>query len=254
MRKHVDKQRGDTLIEVLIAVAVLSLATVMTMTVVNNSHREVIGEINRETVRSEVNSQSELIQYFYDSASRLSASAGTTWKDGEEPYEVKVWEAIKTRAIDGPSASSSDKSKQADTCGNGQKAFYLARGIPKNGATERILVDYPDNDSSHASTDQFLSDDSDPKAEYYILTTHGSESLRGSSRWSAKPGNGIWINAIHNYTTEDGKQVANDVNDYYDFYIKACWLSANSSEDQFSVLTRINNSSVVISRVGGGGA
>lgn len=235
MRKHVAHERGDTLIEVLIAVAILSLATVMTMSVVNNSHREILAEINRETVRSEISSQAELIQYFHDMSDKLNAGSNGVWTSGSWPEEVELWNAIRSQALDNPDQVALNDA--ADTCGRGHAAFYLALGTAKDNAIGRVLTE-----------DKFQNDAAHTDARYYVVVKLGGlESLRSSGRWSAKPGNGMWINAVHRYTTNaDGNQVPDDPNDYYDFYIKACWLSTNSSEDRYSLLIRVNQNSTAV--------
>ena len=239
-----NSQSGDTLIEVLIAVAILSLATVMTMSVVNNSHREILGEINREAVRSEVNSQSELIQYFHDRATKISMGSDTSWAAGSKPDEVAIWDAIKAQALENPDSGPGSSFELAtQPCGRGKMigdrgaAFYLAKGVPTSSA--------PDNKRDLVKGTQFTNDESNPDAKYYVVIEPGSSPLNSHNRWSAKPGNGIWINAVHRFTTDnDNNPIENDPNDYYDFYIKACWLSPNSTENLYSLLVRVNNSGV----------
>jgi prepilin-type N-terminal cleavage/methylation domain-containing protein len=240
MRKRLKNQRGDTLIEVLIAVAVLSLATVMTMTVVNNSHREILAEINRETVRSQVNSQAELLQYFHDMAEQLGAAgADANWLSGK-PIEVEFWDYIRALALENPEGST--LTEAADTCGPGivegttrGSAFYITRVKPKDGASDSLIL----REDSEDFKENFIH--TNTGSDYRIIIKDASKRLRHESRWSASPGQGIWINAIHK-TANTNSPTADEPNNYYDFYIKACWLSANSTEDRFSLLIRLNNS------------
>ncbi|MDR1300168.1 MAG: type II secretion system GspH family protein [Candidatus Nomurabacteria bacterium] len=100
-------QHGDTLIEVILAVAVLSLATVLTMTLVNHSHRNLLSAINRESVRSQINSQAEILHYFHDMGVRSDAA-----DDDKEK-----WNIIKGMA--------GDHAEQDWKCSYGEKPFYF---------------------------------------------------------------------------------------------------------------------------------
>lgn len=59
-------QRGDTLVEVAIAMAVLGLVLAATMTIINRSLLSVMNAVERTSARGEVNSQVEMLRYVFD--------------------------------------------------------------------------------------------------------------------------------------------------------------------------------------------
>lgn len=64
--KNNKSQRGDTLVEVTIAMAVLGLVLASTLTVINRSLYGVMNAVERTAARGEVNSQVEMLRYVFD--------------------------------------------------------------------------------------------------------------------------------------------------------------------------------------------
>lgn len=70
MQKLIQKirdERGDTIVEVMIALAVLSASLMITLTIMSRSQSNLLEGINRTEIRAAINSQSELLNYFHDS-------------------------------------------------------------------------------------------------------------------------------------------------------------------------------------------
>ncbi|HMQ09195.1 MAG TPA: prepilin-type N-terminal cleavage/methylation domain-containing protein [Candidatus Nanoperiomorbaceae bacterium] len=99
-------ERGDTLVEVMLAIAVLGVAVVGTMTIMNKSTLQMMDTLERTAVRTSINSQAELLNYVRDSAKDSSSA---------------VWTAIKARAVTS-TATISDACKY-----NSSTSFYLSR-------------------------------------------------------------------------------------------------------------------------------
>lgn len=59
-------QRGDTLVEVTIAFAVLGLVLAATSSIINRSLLNIMNATERTTARGEVNSQAELLRYVFE--------------------------------------------------------------------------------------------------------------------------------------------------------------------------------------------
>ena len=95
-------ERGDTLVEVMLAIAVLGVAVVGTMTIMNKSTLQMMDTLERTAVRTSINSQAELLNYVRDNAKGSSSA---------------VWATIKTRA----EASGSSCQYNSST------SFYLSR-------------------------------------------------------------------------------------------------------------------------------
>lgn len=74
------KQRGDTLIEVLMAVAVLSLVIVGSITLMTRGLEAAQSALEHSEARASVNSQLEMLRYLRDQYSTNKASAdAATW-------------------------------------------------------------------------------------------------------------------------------------------------------------------------------
>jgi len=63
MKRQNDSQRGDTLVEVLIAITVLGIIVVGAMAIMNRSLVSIINSTERTAVRADVNSQTEMLNY-----------------------------------------------------------------------------------------------------------------------------------------------------------------------------------------------
>ncbi|MDR0957359.1 MAG: prepilin-type N-terminal cleavage/methylation domain-containing protein [Candidatus Nomurabacteria bacterium] len=68
------KQRGDTLIEVLIAITVLGIVVSGVMSIMNRNYVSILNSAERTAVRAEMNSQAELLHYVHSQDS-------ATWED-----------------------------------------------------------------------------------------------------------------------------------------------------------------------------
>ena len=156
--KKVIQDRGDTLVEVMLALSVLGMVVVGCMSVMNRLNLNVLDAIERTSVRSDVNAQTELINYARDRF------------DGTDS-----WNQIKDLAVDSESADI------GGDCTKNDKSFYL---------------------SYNADTDT-------------VDVISGSSDVSGKNTGGrARPGNGIWIDAVY-------VNVA-DASPYIDFYVKAC--------------------------------
>lgn len=97
-----DSERGDTLIEVLLAIAILSLVTIGTFSLMNRGISESQNSLERSQVRTSINAQAELLTYLRDQHAAAIAS-------GANPsvYPASLWSAITTKATNNTSATPS---------------------------------------------------------------------------------------------------------------------------------------------------
>lgn len=127
-------ESGDTLVEVMLAVAILSLATVLTMTLVNREHSSALAAINRASVRSEINSQVELLWYFHDIGVR-----------SEGGNERAIWEMLSNIKAVTPDEG------QRRECEYGASPFYLdTNQIVPNVALVGNVVRVPEGDALYS--------------------------------------------------------------------------------------------------------
>ena len=95
-------QRGDTLVEVMLALSVLSMVVVGCMNIMNQSNLQMMDAVERTAVRSSINSQTELLNYVRDHAAESSA-----WN------EIMTKSAANTNAVDA-------------NCTSNDNSFYLS--------------------------------------------------------------------------------------------------------------------------------
>lgn len=106
LNSRVKSERGDTLVEVMLAISVLGIVVVGTMTIMNKSTLQMMDTLERTAVRTSINSQAELLNYVRDSSKGESST---------------VWTTIKSRSTTSTSTIS-DACKYTSTT-----SFYLSR-------------------------------------------------------------------------------------------------------------------------------
>lgn len=127
--RSVDKQRGDTLIEVMLAIAITATVVVMVMALMNTGLASLQGSIERSQVRSAMQGQLAALQYIRDDylASRgVNAATGDAWKD--------VMDTSKHLISSGSPTSISDTVTEISQCipdsSVATKAFYVGTPLP----------------------------------------------------------------------------------------------------------------------------
>jgi type II secretory pathway pseudopilin PulG len=100
-------ERGDTIVEVLLALAIVSAVAVGAVALMTRAMNTAINSMERSQVRSGLVQQAELLQYIRDSYAR---------SDNKNQYPASLWTAIKARSVSSP---------QSDPCTPGPQAFYI---------------------------------------------------------------------------------------------------------------------------------
>lgn len=124
------RQRGDTLVEVTIAMAVLGLTLAATMTVINRSLMGVSSAVERTSSRGMVNSQIELLKYAFDTQTGVN-------KD----VTKQILNRTKER----------DNSIVDHGCQAGDTSFYLSTTTDANKPV--TMTNYPATTDGHLVAD-----------------------------------------------------------------------------------------------------
>jgi Tfp pilus assembly protein PilV len=211
-------QRGDTLIEAMLSIAVLGLVVVGCMAAMNHSNAAMLDAVERTEVRASINSQTEMLTYLRDQ--NLKTSGGdSTWNQivgGVNGQSALVWSSSDSTDV----ANITDFSKQCSYRGNksetgGGRSFWLSY----SNVGEPII------DGGFGVTTNVAS------AETY-----------------AKPGQGLWIDGIYHKETS-----GDDSQDYIDFYVKACWDSVGGRQNmRTSTVLRLYTGSYKLAILSGG--
>lgn len=103
------RERGDTLVEMLVAFAILSLVLVGTMMVMNKGVRMSQESIERTLVRQQMDSQLEMVRYIHDT-------------------NPELWRQIKGLKTDTPMSLSSTTCPSVSTIGtSANRSFFMAK-------------------------------------------------------------------------------------------------------------------------------
>lgn len=189
------KQHGDTLVEVAIAISVLGIMLAASMAAINRNLMAVMNSAERTAIRSQIDSQAELLRYAWNNNIKLGASAGNL--SGKT-----LREALREGYIGNNEATVKQR-----TCGveygrdkSGGGSFWLAPGSTGSSAKEAVKF--------IGSGEQFgWKDHNENKTVASVV--QGTPTTGGDDGRVA----GIWIDA---YNAAPNAW-------YVDFYIRACW-------------------------------
>lgn len=191
-----NRQVGDTLVEVSIAITVLGVMLAASMAAINRSLLAVMNAAERTAVRSQIDSQAELLRYAWNK--NINIKLGST--------ETTLRQAVRNRYIGNNNGTVNSEARK---CGveygddaNGGGSFWLQTNNSASG--EKNAVKFI---GSHTQTGGWGSGiPPKPVAEYVSGTPVASQD--GTVR-------GVWIDAYSPAPTGGAW--------YIDFYIRACW-------------------------------
>ncbi len=229
MVKHTTK-RGDTLVEVMLAVGIFSLVAISIVAVMSGSTSSAQTSLEATLAREEIDTQAEALRFIHSSYIADSKNSET-----ESPYKYKeIWDAIKSGAI---KPGSLDSNYPPTEC----KAIYED--------------DYLENQNAFVINYRNLKDD-----KAYVSSSAGSTTgLFGAA--STYPrivyesdtelinDNGLNINSVEGIYVTAVKGNDSDDPDFYDFYIRTCWYgSGERTASTISTVIRLINPEIVINQ------
>lgn len=250
-------KRGDTIIEVMFAIAVFSLVAVLSVMSMDSSISSAENALETVTVRNELNAQAEALRFVHSSyiSERTlplrSEISDAQYNNGEkyQQYE-QLWSTIINNAISTEQAKESGLLDLADTINNsdtggalhaiGCERVYEATDsgtlLSRNNAFVLNTRDLSSRDANghtdvgvsyvSARTDSALFVPAELSARIIyqadILGEDGDsvgQFTDGGIIYNRiKAVEGIWVIAVH------------DENDqYYDFYIESCWYGPDTT-------------------------
>lgn len=113
-----NSQRGDTIIEVILASAMLALVTVSTFAIMQRASSSAYDAMERSAVRLQLNGQIELLNYFRDSYSQAAVNG-----DPITGTPAEMWQTIANNATTPPVSAP----PTLETCAAPAGAFYISR-------------------------------------------------------------------------------------------------------------------------------
>ena len=187
--KVLRNERGDSLVEVVLAMAVLSMVAVGSMMVMNNGNATIQNALERTEIRGAVNTQTQLLTYIHD-------NDPTAWNKILAKAECNAGSSA--AGCNNNSNNATVVTASATKCAPSGNAFLLPTSIPASGASVAVNS----APSSH-------------------IATNTSNISSGTA--------GIWVDPLSYEAPNNGAPVSSPSNvAYVDFYIKACWYPLGS--------------------------
>lgn len=255
-------KRGDTLIEVMFAIAVFSLVAVVSITMMNAGVASAERSLELVTARNELNAQAEALRFIH--SSYISEKTLPTCDDKKEEGEKcqqfsELWHTITANAIDYKEREDYEdyttqvsQDKHISKCAavyyddkkylNNNKAFVINPRQLKSDNTNKNKAAYVAfNDPNNSLKFQ------QPELNARILYTQNTDSPLNSSSQLSSVGlsnyaeiaqiEGIWVIAVKSNATP-----TNGTPQYYDFYIETCWDgSGTNSSTSLDAIIRLSN-------------
>lgn len=220
MRKRVGKKKGDTLIEVALAVGIFSMVAIAIVSIMNSGSSNSQTALETTLAREEIDSQAEAIRFIH---AAYIADRG----NNNSPY-VKTWKDITTGAISGGSLSSVLEYAPTN-CGdiyqasnaNFQNAFIInTRNLGADNPNAVVI-------KAKNSASTFQAAGTYPR----LLFSGDSANLFSTAQnTNLSRAEGIFDIVVRDVdgTTIIGSDGSDEKPAYFDFYIRTCWYGAGS--------------------------
>ena len=199
-------RRGDTMIEVLFAIAIFSLIAVSSIGLMNSGLAAAESTLELTMSRNEINAQAEAIRYIHSMYVAELASGGTRYRD--------MWDAMIRQSTRGEISISSFNG--IDVYGNKNGFFAINTRALTGTASQAIIT----NDH-----------------QFQAPITHARLNFASATVTTVNRVEGLWITVA--------PASATGTPDYYDFYIQSCWYaSGNNAPSTLDTVVRLYNPGV----------
>lgn len=232
------KHKGDTLVEVTLAIGIFSMVAVAAVSVINISTTGAQSSLESTITREEIDGQAEALRFIqsaYIAGGEIDESAPTKY--------AKLWQMISNHAIDLTDLSDGERNAvlkyNPTTCDalytknsttwdslNKQNAFIINTHAMNSSNLDDIIIDYKNNNTKFgfATTYPRIVYGSDASDALY------NPAINNLSLFKAE---GIYVIAVRDMkdtvvvTDSDGKIELKSA--YIDFYIRSCWFTPNAT-------------------------
>ena len=237
--------KGDTLIEVLFAIAVFSFVSVLTIVVMSDSIKTAQGNLEITMVRAEIDSQSEAIRFIHNSFLSEREYVGS-----EQIYR-NLWKRLTDDSVTGGLSNDASKApalnynscaeaydnSRPNSIGN-VNGFIVNTRFVDPGNVGRTIVAYDANVFKMAVIN--------PRVIYKRLNTASdqeSDALTSGQQYrEIYRAEGIWDVAI-----ASASRTYSNAPDFYDFHIRTCWYApGNTNPSTIGTIIRLYNPELVV--------
>lgn len=251
------KRKGDTLIEVALAIGVFSLVAITVVGVVSASLTNAQSAVEVTLAREELDAQAEALRFIHESY--ISGSQSEV-KESDNKYE-KLWNTIIKDNVTKYSTNPQETAVKNYNPSSCTEVFDNAHNkvkTPSNADssnfkpfvinTRKLSTVNPDNVLITNSSGKFHTASTYPRIFYGSQTENSS--LDSQIKFNSSNVNqvqGIYIIAVpgDKESVVEGTSVKKKVA-YYDFYIRSCWMPLNSDRaSTISTVVRLYDPAVI---------
>lgn len=209
-----NSHRGDTMIEVLFAIAVFALISVLSIIVMNSGVATVEATLELSMARNEIDAQSEALRFIHNSF--LSERENVNNKAGQ-PY-AEIWKRLKS--IMNEPGGDAILPLSIDNCAiryedGGKDSIFSRNTMILN--TRNINPDNPSVTIIKASKPQFQPAPLNPR----ILYGNDDDTNLVEGATNVYRVEGLWIIPIKS----EKKDASTGNPEFYDFHIYTCWFA-----------------------------
>lgn len=225
------KHRGDTLVEVSLAIGIFSMVAIAAVSVINGSTNGAQSSLESTITREEIDGQAEALRFI-----QSAYVAGGQVEDASTSKYATLWQNITSRAID--ISQMNDAQRDAilkynpTSCSelynsgtlDSQKAFIINTRAMSSNNWNRIVVNYDAGTFREALTY--------PRIVYNGLTSDELYDPANVANYSITSAEGIYIIAVRD---ADSTIIISDSGSteyksaYIDFYIRSCWFTPSAA-------------------------
>ncbi|MBQ3433253.1 type II secretion system protein [Candidatus Saccharibacteria bacterium] len=261
----VKTKKGDTLIEVTIAIGIFSMIAIGVAAVMSSGTSGSQTALETTLTRAEIDAQAEALRFIHSSYISSKSQEDAESNGNANPYRT-IWQKITSNAV---GADSSITQFTPSTCDDlyktndpsdkstliGQKAFIL--NVKKLSSTSDAYVPMNNNNKS-----KFAITTTYPRLLFGSASNNSSNDElynSGEGKNNLYRAEGIYVVAVKdagttqivdNKTSNTGS--LNEKPAFYDFYIRTCWYGTDADRPStISTLIRLYNPDVTATRESG---
>ena len=215
-------KKGDTLIEVTLAVGIFSMIAVAVVAIMSNGTSETQTALETTLAREAIDTQAEALHFIHDSA------AIQNQENDENSIFIPLWDEIKKQALSADGQTDVyqfSPSRCADLYSNKdeeksiiqhQKAFFI--DLEQLGVAANLKQ--PSDTKALVSSIQHGDRFKETKTFPHITEDNASDPSTKAE--------GIYVIGVKGSKSNDGTELSLSGRDYYDFYIHTCWYGSNA--------------------------
>lgn len=255
-------KKGDTLIEVTLAIGIFSMVAVSVAAVMSNGTAGAETALETTLTREEIDAQAEALRFIHDSF--------ISDQNHEDDRYSKLWTAITENALDpvgeninaiasyAPATCDELYTKKDDETQSplgAQNAFVINTNYlgnysnldvseVKEETIKNTIVSYKN------SNDKFGIASTYPHLIYHNGSTTEDESVLTSDYDELLRAEGIYVIAVKDSgTTVAGEEAITTKSAFYDFYIRTCWYGVGDNfPSTISTVIRLYNPEAIVAR------